>query len=156
MISASQIFSNKVWKWLAQVDSNHRPRAYQARALTTWAMSQYLSISFQRIIFWVMSFFEALWLLRKLSLHYVKVELFWVHGGDDGIRTHDPLLAGQVLSQLSYTPIYCLRQWYLLRRWNHFVVISLRGDILLRNVRILLYSPREPQNSFYSFRGPLV
>ena len=27
-----------------------------------------------------------------------------LHGGDDGIRTHDPLLAGQVLSQLSYTP----------------------------------------------------
>ena len=25
-------------------------------------------------------------------------------GGDDGIRTHDPLLAGQVLSQLSYPP----------------------------------------------------
>ena len=25
-------------------------------------------------------------------------------GGDDGIRAHDPLLAGQVLSQLSYTP----------------------------------------------------
>ena len=29
-------------------------------------------------------------------------------GGDDGIRTHDPLLAGQVLSQLSYTPIFSL------------------------------------------------
>ena len=29
-------------------------------------------------------------------------------GGDDGIRTHDPLLAGQVLSQLSYTPIRVL------------------------------------------------
>ena len=29
--------------------------------------------------------------------------------GDDGIRTHDPLLAGQVLSQLSYTPIGVLR-----------------------------------------------
>ena len=28
-------------RWLAQVDSNHRPRAYQARALTTWAMSHY-------------------------------------------------------------------------------------------------------------------
>ena len=28
-----------------------------------------------------------------------------ISGGDDGIRTHDPLLAGQVLSQLSYTPI---------------------------------------------------
>ena len=27
------------------------------------------------------------------------------NGGDEGIRTLDPLLAGQVLSQLSYTPI---------------------------------------------------
>ena len=26
-------------------------------------------------------------------------------GGDDGTRTHDPLLAKQVLSQLSYTPM---------------------------------------------------
>ena len=25
--------------WWAQMDSNHRPRAYQARALATWAMS---------------------------------------------------------------------------------------------------------------------
>ena len=32
------------------------------------------------------------------------------HGGDDGIRTHDPLLAGQVLSQLSYTPIF---KWFV-------------------------------------------
>ena len=30
---------------------------------------------------------------------------WWCLGGDDGVRTHDPLLAGQVLSQLSYTPI---------------------------------------------------
>ena len=43
----------------------------------------------------------------------LRILLFWVTfitpytllGGDDGIRTHDPLLAGQVLSQLSYTPI---------------------------------------------------
>ena len=27
-----------------------------------------------------------------------------VQNGDEGIRTHDPLLARQVLSQLSYTP----------------------------------------------------
>ena len=27
-------------------------------------------------------------------------------GGDEGNRTLDPLLAGQVLSQLSYTPVY--------------------------------------------------
>ena len=33
----------------------------------------------------------------------------FVLGGDDGIRTHDPLLAGQVLSQLSYTPIFLNR-----------------------------------------------
>lgn len=26
-------------KWWAQMDLNHRPRAYQARALTNWAMS---------------------------------------------------------------------------------------------------------------------
>ena len=31
--------------------------------------------------------------------------LFWLStGGDNEIRTHDPLLARQVLSQLSYTP----------------------------------------------------
>ena len=28
--------------WWAQVDSNHRPCAYQAHALTTWAMSPFL------------------------------------------------------------------------------------------------------------------
>ena len=33
------------------------------------------------------------------------MQAFCLLGGDDGIRTHDPLLAGQVLSQLSYTPI---------------------------------------------------
>ena len=37
------------------------------------------------------------------SFHLVR--RFLIDGGDDGIRTHDPLLAGQVLSQLSYTPI---------------------------------------------------
>ena len=33
-------------------------------------------------------------------------------GGDDGNRTHDPLLAGQVLSQLSYTPVkgFCFEE----------------------------------------------
>ena len=41
--------------------------------------------------------YEPMWLVSDYShLNY---------GGDDGIRTHDPLLAGQVLSQLSYTPI---------------------------------------------------
>ena len=65
------------------MDSNHRPRAYQARALTSWAISPYDLV---------------------LLIHLIPFVTF-VTGGDDGIRTHDPLLAGQVLSQLSYTPI---------------------------------------------------
>ena len=35
------------------------------------------------------------------------------NGGDDGNRTHDPLLAGQVLSQLSYTPIRAFEETIL-------------------------------------------
>ena len=46
---------------------------------------------------------------RSNHLSYAPLWLFAVpactFGGDDGNRTHDPLLAGQVLSQLSYTPI---------------------------------------------------
>ena len=61
------------------MDSNQRPRAYQARALTTWAMSPFQLL-------------EALIQSR-------------LYGGDEGIRTPDPLRARQVLSQLSYTPI---------------------------------------------------
>ena len=33
----------------------------------------------------------------------------YIRSGDKGIRTLDPLLARQVLSQLSYTPMYCIR-----------------------------------------------
>ena len=46
-------------------------------------------------------------------------------GGDEGNRTPDPLLAKQVLSQLSYTPIFSgLAGWFfkILRR-----TCSLRG-----------------------------
>ena len=92
-------------KWLAQVDSNHRPRAYQARALTTWAMSHYRGRPRCR---------DSPSFLRSVHLVHETVICFFGSfasaclsgGGDDGIRTHDPLLAGQVLSQLSYTPIY--------------------------------------------------
>ena len=64
--SSSICFANRnslVWfwnfyvPWWAQVDSNHRPHAYQACALTTWAMrpfSQYLgcSLSFSHVLWW--------------------------------------------------------------------------------------------------------
>ena len=36
---------------------------------------------------------------------FLPLAVAYATGGDDGIRTHDPLLAGQVLSQLSYTPM---------------------------------------------------
>ena len=81
----SLLSSNFVRRWSVWMDSNHRPRAYQARALTTWATNRYS-------VFWFFPSFSA----RVVCLSA---------GGDDGIRTHDPLLAGQVLSQLSYTPI---------------------------------------------------
>ena len=38
-------------------------------------------------------------------IHLGDVPLGTAAGGDEGNRTLDPLLAGQVLSQLSYTPI---------------------------------------------------
>ena len=61
---------------------------------------------------------------RSNHLSYEPMSVFSVYlvplfttGGDDGNRTHDPLLAGQVLSQLSYTPmfgvIYLNDQWSL-------------------------------------------
>ena len=48
--------------------------------------------------------YEPMWLVSDWS-HLNSFVLLFRTGGDDGIRTHDPLLAGQVLSQLSYTPI---------------------------------------------------
>ena len=45
-------------------------------------------------------------------LHPGTLSFKFVPGGDDGIRTHDPLLAGQVLSQLSYTPIGVFVLWF--------------------------------------------
>ena len=42
----------------------------------------------------------------RVSLDFTFVQLLRVVGGDEGNRTLDPLLAGQVLSQLSYTPIF--------------------------------------------------
>ena len=81
LIQFSRYISRGFPLWLAQVGSNHRPRAYQARALACWAMSQY-----------------------RLFLPISPLSLFNDSGGDEEIRTLDPLLAGQVLSQLSYTP----------------------------------------------------
>ena len=48
--------------------------------------------------------YEPVFASRCFSFHLARSSVPGKAGGDDGIRTHDPLLAGQVLSQLSYTP----------------------------------------------------
>ena len=72
-------------------------------------------------------------------------------GGDDGIRTHDPLLAGQVLSQLSYTPILLPSAMISASQ-----MISLRDDILADDILafarvislpeqwVFAFSPKDP------------
>ena len=44
-----------------------------------------------------------------VSLSLVPSSLYQESGGDERDRTDDPLLAKQVLSQLSYTPKYLLK-----------------------------------------------
>ena len=78
--------------WWAQVDSNHRPCAYQAHALTTWAMSPF-TLCLLYLYSWRF-FFIYLSLLSPFGL----VEM-------TGLEPVNPLLAKQVLSQLSYTPM---------------------------------------------------
>ena len=67
--------------WWARVDSNHRPHAYQACALTTWATSPFGLWSFPR----------PAYSIRMISHP----------SGEYEIRTRDLLLARQALSQLS-------------------------------------------------------
>ena len=85
--------------WWAQVDSNHRPHAYQACALTGWAMSPYCRVYLLRLKQFGYSDFYLKSLFGDFS-----------PGGDERDRTDDPLLAKQVLSQLSYTPILTLKK----------------------------------------------
>ena len=103
---SSKAFALKFW-W-AQVDSNHRPRAYQARALTTWAMSpfRYFGVSRSLSPFFSLLSRSTQWRVKSEEWRGKKFRCAKFFGGDDGIRTHDPLLAGQVLSQLSYTPMW--------------------------------------------------
>ena len=119
------------------MDSNHRPPAYQADALTCWAISPYrsqmtdgrcqthwpLALCFAQPS-WVPSLAHTAFLLlisgREVGC-CLQQTLFstWLRrlaaGGDNRDRTDDPLLAKQVLSQLSYTPIISYWVFSLLR-----------------------------------------
>ena len=60
-----------------------------------------------------------------------------MHGGDEEIRTPDPLLARQVLSQLSYTPMLMVLFGYLFKQ-NPKVK---RTNVLLRKEVIQPHLP---------------
>ena len=146
-LGLSSHLSVRFESWSVWMDSNHRPRAYQARALTTWATDRFSrgsrSLSIHRFCGLIPIRFSDfrfsfqfpspigvgiepyIWTsfrrlvscnhqLRQFSTYDASHRCLKI-GGDDGNRTHDPLLAGQVLSQLSYTPIgiFILQDWIL-------------------------------------------
>ena len=57
---------------------------------------------------------------------------FLSDSGDEGIRTPDPLLARQVLSQLSYTPIF----WVAICFSAFFKAMGLNGPFLHPKVHL--------------------
>ena len=72
-------------------------------------------------------------------------------GGDDGIRTHDPLLAGQVLSQLSYTPIkVCSFLRFFQDRGTGFRSLSCVGiELSSRAASSQVFSPLQSLTSVF-------
>ena len=72
------------------------------------------------IVFYPLNFFNWISLISSLLFRYsifkehLSLSDIWSHqvlfGGDEENRTPDPLLARQVLSQLSYTPKYLLNK----------------------------------------------
>ena len=75
-------------------------------------------------------------------------------GGDDGIRTHDPLLAGQVLSQLSYTPIkmVCSLFSFLLTKGKQISLlssVSVSTELSSRTVSRKVFSPLQSLTSVF-------
>ena len=76
-------------------------------------------------------------------------------GGDDGIRTHDPLLAGQVLSQLSYTPILLKMSFAFLHfsgsgeRFYPFPLSCVSIELFSRTVSRKVSSPLQSLTSVF-------
>ena len=72
-----------------------------------------------------------------IKFYLVLAFLLKCHGGDEEIRTPDPLLARQVLSQLSYTPMLMVLFGYLFKQ-NPKVK---RTNVLLRKEVIQPHLP---------------
>ena len=64
-------------------------------------------------------------LLRKMKLSSKKFLLRRNFGGDEENRTPDPLLARQVLSQLSYTPTYPITIYLGGLKWTRTTDLTL-------------------------------
>ena len=102
MLSSWGFFTQVLTCWLDWVDSNHRPHAYQACALTTWA-----TIHYRR---------------RVLFLFWVRIRMRWWRWWDSNpwppacragalpTELHPHIVASQVI--LNSVQWYCLRQWY--------------------------------------------
>ena len=77
-------------------------------------------------------------LIMVIKFYLVLAFLLKCHGGDEEIRTPDPLLARQVLSQLSYTPMLMVLFGYFLFKAKPKVK---RTNVLLRKEVIQPHLP---------------
>ena len=102
---ASCIVNCALIKWRPERGSNPWPPAWQAGILTSWTTRPHINSrcavhnsQFLGSIFWALFLFlimhSALWFVHCLN------------GGRNRARTYDPLLVRQMLSQLSYAPIF--------------------------------------------------
>ena len=71
-----------------------------------------------------LSFTNGLALNSSVALRLILIKLLSANG-DGEIRTLDPLLARQVLSQLSYTPMFCNQLFSILITCLHAIMPSM-------------------------------
>ena len=140
--------------WWAQVDSNHRPRADQARALTTWAMSPF-DPSVYLVLLSTRSSLSSPHRLTKFGCRYYRlVEMM-------GIEPMTPCLQGRCSPSWATPPYFYMRflsflrvtqNWTTMKDYTHITVLvhSLAvffGFCLLTNTtrqQLRCYKSRSP------------
>ena len=106
--------------------------------------------------------------VRSNQLSYKPILKSFDFSGDEEIRTLDPLLARQVLSQLSYTPMFCNQLFSILITCLHAIMPSMipmhvtplkrcgstliKGDPIFISF-IILNSAVYPVSMLFSFHG---